>query len=126
MSAVRTAIDAANQDFMTKFGQQDAAGLADFVRVGGYVMPPNSDIVSGADNIQALWQGVFDLGLKELVLETIDLDDHGGTAIETGRYTFKADGGAVADVGKFIVVWKNDGGTWKVHRDIFNTNQPAA
>ena len=69
MSAVREAIDAANQDFMTRFAQQDAAGLAGFVTASGCIMPPNSDIVSGADNIQALWQGMFDTGLKELVLE---------------------------------------------------------
>ncbi len=125
MSAVREAIDAANQDFMTRFAQQDAAGLAGFVTDSGCIMPPNSDIVSGADNIQALWQGMFDTGLKELVLETIDLEDHGDTAIETGRYTLKADGGAVADLGKLIVIWKREGGSWKVHKDIFNTNQPA-
>lgn len=40
-------------------------------------------------------------------------------------YTLKADGGAVADRGKFIVIWKNDGGSWKLHKDIFNTSQPA-
>ena len=41
-------------------------------------------------------------------------------------YTLKVDGGAVADLGKLIVIWKHEGGSWKVHRDIFNTNQPAA
>ena len=74
---------------------------------------------------QAFWKGMFDMGIKELVLETTDLEDHGDTAIDIGRYTLKADGGAVADHGKYIVIWKNDGGTWKVHRDIFNTNQPG-
>ena len=50
------------------------------------------------------------MGLRELVLETVELEDHGETAIEVGRYTLKADGGVVADQGKYIVVWKNDGG----------------
>ena len=101
-------------------------GVASFYATSGCVMPSNSDIISGSDNIQAFWQGLFDMGIKGLVLETIDLEDHGDTAIETGRYTLKADGGAVADVGKFIVIWKNESGSWKVHKDIFNTNQPAA
>ena len=65
------------------------------------------------------------MGLKEAVLETIDLEEHGDTAIETGHYVLKADGGVVADHGKYIVVWKNEGGTWKLHKDIWNTNQPA-
>ena len=37
----------------------------------------------------------------------------------------KADGGVVADRGKYIVIWKNEGGSWKLHKDIFNTSQPA-
>ena len=33
---------------------------------------------------------------------------------------------ATADSGKYLVVWKNDGGSWKLHRDIWTTSQPAA
>ena len=66
------------------------------------------------------------MGLKEAVLETLELEVHGETAIETGHYALKADGGAVADLGEYIVIWKNDGGTWKLHKDICNTSQPAA
>ncbi len=92
-------------------------------------MPANltvpSDILSGAENVQAFWQGAFDMGLREAVLETIELEVHGETAIETGHYTLKAAGGTVADSGKYIVVWKIDRGTWKLHKDIWNTSQPA-
>ena len=125
MTDVRMAIDAANQSFMANFAQQDATGLANLYTATGCVMPSNSDIISGAGNIQAFWQGIFDMGIKEAVLETIDLEDHGDTAIDVGRYTLKTDGGAVADHGKYVVIWKNDGGTWKLHKDIFNTSQAA-
>jgi uncharacterized protein (TIGR02246 family) len=123
---VRAAIDEANQNFMTNFAQQDATGWASLYTAAGCVMPANSDIISGAGNIQAFWQGIFDMGVKEGVVETIDLAKHGDTAIETGHYTLKADGGAVEDRGKHIVIWKNEGGSWKLHKDIFSTNQPAA
>jgi ketosteroid isomerase-like protein len=33
--------------------------------------------------------------------------------------------GSVADAGKYIVIWKKDGGTWKLHRDIWTTSPPA-
>ncbi len=125
MSDVRTAIAAGNQSFMANFGRQDAAGMASLYTANGSVLPANSDILSGAENVQAFWQGAFDMGLREAVLETIELEVHGETAIETGHYTLKAAGGAVADSGKYIVIWKNDGGTWKLHKDIWNTSQPA-
>ena len=60
------------------------------------------------------------------MLETVELDAQGETAIEVGRYILKTDRGAVADQGKYIIIWKHSGGTWKLHRDIWNTNQPAA
>ena len=118
----RAAIDAANENVMTNFGNQDAAGIAKLYTDNGQLLPANSGVVAGTARIQAFWQGAFDMGLRELVLETVELKDHGETAIEVGRYTLKADGGAVADKGKYIVVWKNDGGTWKLHRDIWTTS----
>ena len=126
MSDTRAAIDAGNQNFMATFGQQDAAGMASLYTANGQLLPANSDVVSGAAGIQAFWQGAFDQGLWEAVLETVELEDHGDTATEVGRYTLTADGGAVADQGKYIVIWKNDGGAWKLHRDIWTTSQPPA
>jgi ketosteroid isomerase-like protein len=32
------------------------------------------------------------------------------------------DGGAVMDSGKFIVIWKQEGGRWKLHQDIWNSS----
>jgi ketosteroid isomerase-like protein len=29
------------------------------------------------------------------------------------------------DRGKYIVVWKDEGGKWKLHRDIWNSSLPA-
>ena len=51
-------------------------------------------------------------------METVELDAQGETAIEVGRYILKADRGVVADQGKYIIIWKHAGGTWKLHRDI--------
>ena len=47
------------------------------------------------------------------------------TAIEVGTYVLKGEGGAVADEGKYIVVWKKDGKAWKLYRDIFNSSRAA-
>ena len=56
------------------------------------------------------------MGVRRAVLETIDLEEHRDTAIETGHYTLKADGGAIADHGKYIVIWNNEGGMGEVYR----------
>ena len=121
----RAAIDATRQELMTSFGNQDAAATAGVYTTDGQLLPADSDVVRGRAAIQAFWQAGFDLGLREAVLEAVELEDHGETAIEVGRYTIKAEGGAVAEQGKYIVIWKNKDG-WQLHRDIWTTNQPAA
>ena len=122
---VRTQLGSANKEFMNAFKRGDATAMANLYTPEAQLLPANSDFVRGTAAIRAFWQGVIDLGLKDASLETIEAEAHGDTAIEVGRYRLLAAGGAVADSGKYVVVWKNDRGTWKLHRDIWTTSQPA-
>ncbi len=121
----RVEIEAANKHFMTAFSQGDAAALAALYTTDGQLLPPNSDFVTGLNAIQTFWQGVMDMGIKEATLETVEAEAHGDAATEIGKYTMLVEGGQVADSGKYIVTWKNEQGTWKLHRDIWNSSQPA-
>jgi hypothetical protein len=47
------------------------------------------------------------------------------TLTEEGMFDFISKEGVTLDKGKYIVVWVNDNGTWKIHRDIFNSDLPA-
>jgi hypothetical protein len=46
-------------------------------------------------------------------------------AHEVGKYTLMGDGDKVLDAGKYIVIWQRQDGQWKLHRDIWNSSQPA-
>ena len=118
-------IAATNARFMSAYNAGNAAGLAELYTASAKFMPPNGDIVVGGEGVVAFVQGMLDAGLASLTLETVEVEEHGDTAIEEGRYTLGTADGQTADAGKYIVVWKNDGGTWKLHKDIFNSNQPA-
>jgi len=122
---VRSDIAAGNARFMDAFGRRDAAGLSALYTAGGQLLPPNSPVITGRDAIQAFWKSVMDLGLTGATLETLELEGHGETAIEVGRYSLRTAGGQVADAGKYVVIWKREGGAWRLHRDIWNTSQPA-
>jgi uncharacterized protein (TIGR02246 family) len=125
-SDIRAQIEAANVQFVNAFKRGDATALAGLYTSGAQLLPANSDFVRGTAAIRAFWQNVINMGLKGASLETVDVEGHGDTAIETGRYRLLAAGDVVADQGKYIVVWKNDNGAWKLHRDIWTTSQPAA
>ena len=123
---IRPQIESANAEFVSAFKRGDATGLANLYTSSAQLLPANSDFVRGTAAIRAFWQSVMDMGLEGASLETIEVEGHGDTAIEIGRYRLLAAGNVVADQGKYIVVWKNDNDAWKLHRDIWTTSQPAA
>ena len=122
---VRNAIAATNAKFLEAFRQGDAAGLAATYTSNGQALPTNSDIIEGKTALQGFWQAALDMGLKSGTLDTIELDDCGDTVIEVGKYTLQVAGGQTVDEGKYLVVWKQEGGQWKWHRDIWNSSLPA-
>lgn len=122
-SDIRSQIESANVQFVSAFKRGDATGIANLYTEGAQLLPAHSDFVRGTTAIRTFWQSVIDMGLKGASLETIELEAHGDTAIEIGRYRLLTAGDAVADQGKYIVVWKHDTGTWKLHRDIWTTSQ---
>ena len=123
--SARALIEEANSKFAALLAKGDAAGLAALYATDAQVFPPNSDIVSGAPDIQKLWQGVIDAGIKGAKLTTLDVTVRGDLAAETGKYDLTGADGTVLDSGKYVVVWKREGGHWKLHRDIWNTSMPA-
>ena len=114
-----------NARFMAEFAQGNAAAVGELYTENARLMAPNRDAISGREHIVAALQGFMNMGIASIKLDTVEVEAHGDTAIEEGRYTLKTADGQTADVGKYIVVWKNDGGTWKLHKDIFNSSQPA-
>ena len=124
-TALHAAIRAADDNMESAFGQGDSEGIAGLYTEDGMLLPAGSDPVTGKPAIQAFWQGAMDTGIKGLGLEIVELEDHGSTAIEVGNYTLSSEGEEVIDRGKYIVIWKQEDGQWKLHRDIWNTNTPA-
>jgi uncharacterized protein (TIGR02246 family) len=126
LSTVHVAIQAANERFMRAFAQADAAGLASLYTEDGQLLPPGGAAAHGWQTIRAFWQAVMDSGISAAQLEVAEVEDHGDTAIEVSRYTLLGADERVLDRGKYIVIWKQERGQWKLHRDIFNSNgQPG-
>ena len=122
---LKNAIAAANRNFMDTFAREDAEGMGKLYTTDGQLLPANSDFITGTEAIQAFWQAVMDMGIKTAELKTVELDGYGDAAFEVGRYTLGGEGGQVLDKGKYVVIWKQEDGQWKLHRDIWNTSMPA-
>ncbi len=122
---VHDAIVAANETFMSTFSRGDAAGVAALYTENGLFLPSDSDFVRGKQAIQATLQAYMDQGIKAIKLETIEVESYGEAASEVGRYTLEGESGQVLGQGKFLVIWKQEAGQWKLHRDMVNS-MPAS
>lgn len=113
-----------SERFEAAYNGGDAAAMAELYTPDGALLPPGAARVDGREGIAALWQGYMDAGIRDLALETVEIEAHDGAASEVGTYTLTAPdgaGGRVTAHGKYIVLWRQgDDGVWRLHRDIWN------
>lgn len=123
---VRAAIDAANAKFGAAWGKKDAAALTALYTANATLLPPNGARATGSQAILEFWKAALPVVPPAATLTSTEVETHGDTAHEVGTYQMFAADGKVVDTGKYIVVWKREGGQWKLHRDIWNSDMPAA
>jgi uncharacterized protein (TIGR02246 family) len=109
---------------------KDAAGIAQLYTDDGAVMPPNGSIGKGHEAIQKWWASLMQTPGIDLTFapEQIIVAQSGDMALDRGTYklTVAPNGKPQRDTGKYVVVWRKVGGTWKAAADIFNSDLPAA
>ena len=123
---VAGAIARNNATFMQRFGDGDAAGVAGLYTKDSVLLPPGSDPLAGRDAVEGFWKAAMGMGVAGIALETDDVEDAGEVAVETCRYVLSVGDGQEIDNGKYLVVWRQEGGEWSLHRDMWNTSRAPA
>jgi ketosteroid isomerase-like protein len=112
-------IKANNKELGARLAAGDAKGMAALYTKSAVLMAPDVKACKGAKAIANYWNSIIAMGIKSASLRTVDLEQHGTTAIERGEATLK---GGTTIKAKYVVVWKREGKDWKLHIDIFNFN----
>jgi len=68
----------------------------------------------------------MDMGVATAKIDIAEVSGHADVVVDVGHYTLGAANGDVMDNGKYIVIWRNENGRWKLHRDIWNSNTADA
>ena len=131
VASVRQAIETGHQQIANAFKAGDAAAAAAVYAPDAMVMGPNEPALRGAAIGEGL-KGMFQqVSFPSITLVTSDVTVSGDYAFEHGTYDWtvqpKAAGApAMPDKGKYLTVWqKQADGSWKLFRDIWNTDTPA-
>jgi uncharacterized protein (TIGR02246 family) len=93
----------------------------------GVQMPPNEAPVIGKDQLRQRNGGALDLFVVDIEITNEEVEVAGSLAFSRGHYvaTFSPKDGAqpIPVDGKFMTILKKQpDGSWKIHRDIFNSN----
>src|SRR5262245_45209911 len=113
-----------NDAWTAAFNKGDAATVAAMYAEDAYVLPPGAEILKGRPAIEAFWrQAIQQLG--DAKLTTLDVLPLGPRAArEIGTVTLRTKSQPPQQIaGKYAVVWRKAGGTWKLATDIWNTNK---
>jgi len=127
--SVRKAIEEANAKFLAAMKGGDAKAAASNYSEDAIVMMPGEPAWKGRAAILNGLDGFLKaMTMKEGATHTEDVMVGGSMAVETGTFEWTLQpksGAAVKDKGKYLTVWRRQpDGTWKIVRDINNTDLP--
>ena len=96
----------------------------------GIQLPPGEPPVVGKDQIRARNQGLLDEFTVNLSSTSAEVGVAGDWAFDRGAYTAtltpKGGGRTIPIDGKYLTILKRQpDGSWKIYRDIFNSNGPS-
>lgn len=126
-ATVRTEIEAIGDRYEQALLAEDATTIATFYSEDAVVLPPGAPRTEGSAAIESMFGSWFEMGpaAEGFTLTTDDLQiaESGDVAYEVGTYTMRGtspEGEAYDETGKFLAVWKNVGGEWKMVADAWS------
>jgi ketosteroid isomerase-like protein len=124
---ISDSIQAEMQKVNALFGEtavkgRNFAALDQIYTVDARILPPGADLIEGRDKIMGFWQAaVAEMNVQDVTLVSVNAHLAGDSIIEVGRAKLFLPDGQTAEV-KYVVEWKQEGGAWKWHTDIWNMN----
>jgi len=124
LSAVKSSIAEADKTFGDAIVKGDSATVADLYASDANMFPPNMPKIENHDRILGMAGDLARMGFKSFSLESTNVYGNPDLVVEEGKWSVGDGSGKTLDDGKYIVLWKQENGKWKLWRDIWNSNNP--
>ena len=124
LNAAKATIQEKTNRFTEAHIIKDTAYLNNIFTHDARVFPPNSEIVIAKKDISQLNTDWVNYGIYEFIEETTLFYGNQDYVIDEGSYYLRYGEENTIDEGKYINIWKNVNGEWKIYSNIWNTNLP--
>ena len=122
VSAMRRVIEAQNDRFTKAHVSGDIAAIDAMFTRDAKSFPPGADAAVGLAAIHELTAEYLKAGVSEFREDTTDFYGNQDLLVDAGTYVMTYGADHVVERGKYLNVWKQEDGAWKIHANIWNTS----
>jgi len=126
LDSVKAYITEMNKSYGHRFKTNDTAFYKERYCKDAAVYCPNVPAVVGIDSIISFFYGGGNNTETIIELPPNNISGNTDLVVEDGPYNFPDGKGGSVDKGKFIALWKQEDGKWKLYREIWNTDLPQS
>ena len=126
LEPVKSHIREMNKTYSNRFMSNDTSFYIERYCADAMVMCPNLETVKGREAIQKFFYNEGNNTDTHIELPEGNIYGNDDLVIEEGLYNFPDGKGGSVDKGKFIAIWKQEDGKWKLYREIWNTDMPPS
>ncbi|HSN60391.1 MAG TPA: DUF4440 domain-containing protein [Ferruginibacter sp.] len=122
LDSAKAQIASSNEAFGKAWATGDSTSFASRYTSDACINPPNMPRMCGTAAITAFFNGGYAMGVRNVKLTTEEVMGSAEVVAETGTYAMLDSAGNTLENGKFIVLWKEENGVWKMHKDVWNSD----
>jgi ketosteroid isomerase-like protein len=126
LDSVKAAIAASNAAFSASFSKGDSAAFVNCYTSDACINVTGMPRICGTPAIRSFFSGGYQMGMRGVALTTEEVMGGKDGVIETGKYEMFLANNVSVEKGKYVVMWKEENGKWKMHRDIWNADSPPS
>lgn len=125
LNATQQLIAEQNKRFTKAHLTGDVATIDSMFAADAKSYPPGADAVSGFPAMHDFTVEYIKAGLTEFREETTDFYGNGEYVVDAGTYVITYGPNHVTERGKYLNVWQQVNGSWKIKANMWNTDPPA-
>ena len=115
-------ITQSNQRYMKAFKASDSVEVSNCFAKEGKLMIADTPAIEGRDEIMEYFASLMRNGVSSFELKSRKIWGDSSLLAEEGTYEMSDSNQKRVDKGKYIVLWKPEGGNWKMYRDTYTSD----